>query len=223
MSMDVQELLRLTPSCCDIGFAHIDSYSDEEQSKLLELLATAKSVIVVGHHIKESLEWSWFNFETERGNNTCAADLHIKGVVEKVSQRLESQGFKSVILPYPGRCGILFKSLAAKTGMGQLGDSFLFLHPLWGPWVHLRVLVTEAEIEATPSLDKDICIHCGRCISECPGNAIGDGTFDGNKCNEAQAKESKRENVQGYIYKCEICARVCPVGNIPQKVQIINK
>ncbi len=224
MLLDVQELLNLVPSCCNIGFADIGSYTEEEQSRLFEVLGTAKAVIVVGHHIKESLEWSWFRFEAERNNNTCAADLHIKGVMEKVSQRLELEGYKSIILPYPGRCGMLFKNLAAKTGMGQVGDSFLFLHPLWGPWIHLRVLVTEAEISVlNNSLDKDICIHCGRCISSCPGNAIGYGTFDGNKCNEAQAEEAKKLSVEGYIFKCEKCARVCPVGNIPQEVVIHKK
>lgn len=31
------------------------------------------------------------------------------------------------ITPYPGRSGIRFKDLASKTGLGRIGDNFLFL------------------------------------------------------------------------------------------------
>jgi epoxyqueuosine reductase QueG len=135
----------LTP-CCEIASASIESYPEEGRAKIAEFMSSARTVVVLGHHVKASLEWLWFPFESERGENTCTADLHAKAVVENTGRILESRGWRVLILPYPDACGISFKQLATRTSMGTMGDSFLFLHREWGPWVHLRILFTHATI-----------------------------------------------------------------------------
>ncbi len=47
-------------------------------------------------------------------------------------------------------------------------------------------------------IDKDTCIACGACVSECPVEAISEGDYmviDADKCID-----------------CGTCAGVCPVG-----------
>lgn len=63
--------------------------------------------------------------------------------------------------------------IAAGCGLGEVGFSKVFLTKKFGPRVRLGLIFTDCELEADPILDTgDICLHCGACARECPGNAI---------------------------------------------------
>ena len=126
--MIIDILKQQIPSCCDIAVAAVDSYKQGGQERIRQFLPSAHTVVVLAHHVTASLEWAWFPFESERHGTSCAADLHAKAVIEWIHCFLLVEGHESVILPYPGSCGIAFKQLAAGTRLGEIGDSFLFLH-----------------------------------------------------------------------------------------------
>jgi epoxyqueuosine reductase QueG len=114
----------------------------------------------------------------------------------------------------------MFKTLAAKTGLGQLGDSFLFMNTEWGPWIHLRVVLTGAVIETEPRRQAEACTHCGRCIEACPSGAIMENGFDGLRCrNKMREIRNALGNVP-YVFECERCLRACPVGVQPREVLV---
>lgn len=211
----------LVPECCDIATVSIKAFGPVEKSLLEDYMPTAKTAIVLAHHVTAALEWAWFPFETERLNNTCAADLHAKTVVEKLVGWLNNKNFAAVILPYPGRCGVAFKYIADKTNLGELGANYLFLHKEWGPWTHLRVLLTDAVFADNKSEEIQVCDHCEACINSCPAGVIKEGMFDGIGCGEYQKLQLQEHGIAGsYIWKCEICARVCPKGAPPRQVHI---
>lgn len=63
--------------------------------------------------------------------------------------------------------------IAAGCGLGEIGFSKVFLTKKFGPRVRLGLIFTDCELEPDPILETgDICIHCGACARECPGNAI---------------------------------------------------
>ncbi len=63
--------------------------------------------------------------------------------------------------------------IAAGCGLGEVGYSKVFLTKKFGPRVRLGLIFTDAELEPDPIMDTgDICLHCGACVRECPGNAI---------------------------------------------------
>jgi ferredoxin len=63
--------------------------------------------------------------------------------------------------------------IAAGCGLGEIGWSKVFLTKKFGPRVRLGLIFTDCELEPDPILDTgDICIHCGACQRECPGNAV---------------------------------------------------
>lgn len=63
--------------------------------------------------------------------------------------------------------------IAAGAGLGEIGFSKVFLTKKFGPRVRLGLIFTDAELEPDPILETgDICIHCGACQRECPGNAV---------------------------------------------------
>lgn len=212
------------PSCCDLSVAPIEDYSHEGASLIRSFLSGTRTVLVTAHHITASLEWAWFPFATERGGNTCAADLHAKSVIEAVERRLALDDYKSVVLPYPNDCGISFKRLAAQTAMGELGRSFLFLHRAWGPWAHLRVLLTDAEVTSGQREPEDICTDCGKCIEACPGKALSVGDHVQQLCGVTQQALRDVLMIKAeYRFKCEACARACPVGESPREIEIRDK
>jgi len=223
--MNADELQReLLPTCCDLSAARIEDYSPEGISLIRSFFSDTRTVLVTAHHITASLEWAWFPFAAERGGNTCAADLHSKSIIEAIERRLTLGGHHSVILPYPNDCGISFKRLAAETDMGELGESFLFLHHTWGPWVHLRVLLTDAFVTNGQRKLEAICTHCGKCVDACPAGALLVQEHDQQVCGLTQ--QSLRDNLMikaEYRYKCEACARACPVGESPREIEIRDK
>ena len=209
------------PQCCEIDSFSISLCSESEEHALREFLPECKSVIVLAHHVTHSLEWAWVPFESERDNVTCAADLHLKLECENILSELGKKGYKSIIAPYPGRCGVRFKDMANKTGLGKIGDNFMFLHRKWGPWTQLRVIVTDVEISDTLPACDDICTHCGICKKSCPAKVIRDDTLLGAECDAYQDKWDKYNGMQrSYVFKCEECARTCPIGDVPEKITI---
>lgn len=63
--------------------------------------------------------------------------------------------------------------IAAGCGLGEIGFSKVFLTKKFGPRVRLGLIFTDCELEPDPILDTgDICLHCGACTRECPGNAV---------------------------------------------------
>jgi len=58
-------------------------------------------------------------------------------------------------------------------GLGEIGWSKVFIHPVFGPRVRLGTILTDAVLEPDPLIKpKTLCKHCMKCVSDCPGNAI---------------------------------------------------
>lgn len=58
-------------------------------------------------------------------------------------------------------------------GLGEIGWSKVFLHPVYGPRVRLGNILTDAVLEPDPMIEPGtICKRCMRCAKLCPGNAI---------------------------------------------------
>ena len=210
--MNLKAIINSIPECCEVTKIDINEFQKKEQEILEDYLPSVESIIVLAHHIRNSREWIWTEMKAERGNCTCIADLHAKDSINKIKNNSELEAYNSKLIPYPKASGIRFKKLAEKTELGEIGDNFLFLHKDWGPWVHLRVLLTDARINNGQKISKkeEVCIHCGKCVEACPVNAISQNGFNSQKCRERQ------ENLNN-SHSCEICARICPIGEKPEK------
>ena len=212
--MNLTEIKEWIPGCCTVAKIDISKCHKDEKESLEEFLPSVKSIIVLGHQIKDSREWIWTQMESERDDCTCVADLHTKNIIREIKDYIQEEGHNAKIIPYPGISGIRFKKLAEKTSLGEIGDNFLFLHNEWGPWIHLRVLLTDRELNSEDkNYEDEVCIHCGKCIAACPVDAIGQNNFDSQRCRERQEKS----NVS---HSCEICARICPLGEAPEKIKV---
>jgi epoxyqueuosine reductase len=105
---------------------------------------------------------------------------------------------------------------AARAGIGFYGKNTMLITRKHGSWVVLGTLVTDVEIEPSPTLDLD-CGSCTLCIEACPTGALDEpGTVDSTKCLSywTQAPdavpEPYRPELGAQVYGCDICQDVCP-------------
>jgi epoxyqueuosine reductase len=108
------------------------------------------------------------------------------------------------------------REAAARSGVGFYGKNTMLITRRHGSWVVLGTLITDVEIESTPSLELD-CGSCTLCIEACPTGALDEpGTVDATKCLSywTQAPESipeeYRAELTSQVYGCDICQDVCP-------------
>lgn len=71
---------------------------------------------------------------------------------------------------------------AVRAGLGEIGYHGELLTPQFGPRQRLQIILTDAELEASPLLTEAVCDQCGLCVSSCPLGAMtsnGDITIAG--------------------------------------------
>jgi len=212
----VQPIIDPLP-CCDVWTVPIDALGNREAVFFQGFMPNAKSAIVLGHHVVTEEEWQWYAME--KGGERCAADDHAASVCKDLQHALETHGYQTEIVPYPGESGLQFRFVAQSAGAGEIGTNAFLLHPEWGPRIHLRVLATEGP--SRPKTRGDctrLCDDCGACISACPAGAIQDAAFDGLLCRRYRAAQGEYTPVgpQRELRYCTICADICPLGQRPK-------
>ncbi len=107
---------------------------------------------------------------------------------------------------------------AERSGVGFIGKNTMLITRTHGSWVVLGTLVTEAELEPTPSLDAG-CGSCTRCIDACPTGALRDdepGVLDATRClsywtqTAGELPADVADALEDRVYGCDICQDVCP-------------
>jgi len=203
-------------SCCDVWTVSVKDLDHREEEFFHGFMPIARTAIVLGHHVVTEEEWQWY--AVENGGERCAADDHAKEVCGGLQQELEARGFSTEIAPYPRESGLQFRFVAQAAGAGAIGANAFLLHPEWGPWIHLRVLATEAPTGSKRGVVAPVCNACGACISACPAGAIQDARFDGLLCRSHRKAKGEYIPVgpQRELRYCAICAQCCPIGTKPQ-------
>lgn len=115
---------------------------------------------------------------------------------------------------------ILEKAWAVRAGIGWLGKHTNVISREFGSWVFLGEIILDTEIAgAKPQVVEDHCGSCTECIDACPTGAIVKPyVVDSNLCISHATIESREEeiaptvaeNLQGWLYGCDICQDVCP-------------
>lgn len=111
--------------------------------------------------------------------------------------------------------------IAARCGLGVIGDNGLLINSRYGSYCFIGTIVTSLRIPPTSDGEIKTCRHCGRCISSCPGGALnsGDG-FDRSKClsdisqrkGELSEAEAALLRQGGLVWGCDVCQEVCPMN-----------
>jgi len=114
---------------------------------------------------------------------------------------------------------VMDKAWAVRAGLGWLGKHTNLITPELGSWVFLGEVFLNIDLEYDTQVIEDHCGTCTLCIDACPTQALDEQyVLDSNKCisyatielREPTIPEGIAENLQGWVYGCDICQDVCP-------------
>jgi len=177
----------------DVGVANIGRWEGAPpHMDPRELWPEARSVVVIVKRfprgslrgIEEGTHWNNYTFYSYNRLNTVFRPR----VVYETCCFVEDHGWEAMPV-YPGvseanphgppKVGKVapniypqYRIAAVAAGLGEIGWSKVFLHPVFGPRVRIGLFLTDAELEPDPVREPSICDRCRRCASACPGNAI---------------------------------------------------
>ena len=117
------------------------------------------------------------------------------------------------------------KAWAARAGLGWIGKHTNLITKEIGSWVFIGSLLLDIELEYDRPETEDHCGTCTACLDACPTQAIAEPYLvDSNLCisyatielRDEQLPTSIVENLNGWIYGCDICQDVCPWNRFEQ-------
>jgi epoxyqueuosine reductase len=147
-------------------------------------------------------------------------DYHdtMKSSLEEAFQLLRARGMLPTGFQYKicvDTSAVLERTWAALCGLGWIGKNTLLIHPVLGSYVFIGVVFTNFEFGKAPSLLKDYCGNCTRCLSACPTEALRSHELDSKKCIsyltlEKRGEWEKEIPTAGFVAGCDLCQEACP-------------
>lgn len=107
--------------------------------------------------------------------------------------------------------------MAYLAGLGFFGKNHCFIHPQFGSYTAIGLLLTTEALPVGTPLQQS-CAQCNRCIEACPGNALRGKRLDYEKCKsyltqkkgQLTAEEEAILSKTDFIFGCDRCQEVCP-------------
>ena len=194
-----------------------------------ELLHQCQSVVMVGINYFPGWE-AGQGAEVKVARYAVGKDYHklIRRRLAKLMKAIQTVAPHVTGRAFVDSAPLLEKALAVRAGLGWQGKHSLRINPKLGSWLFIGELLITAPLvydEPLPSnsLSESIsfCGTCTKCIQACPTSAIVAPTVvDATQCIaywtiEADAtlplpSTMKREQLQGWVFGCDICQEVCP-------------
>ena len=181
-----------------VGIANIERFAEApERMHPKNIFPDCKSVISIVQPIPrstyrgitEGTYWNNYTYYSYNRLNTLFRPM----VTNELAEFIEDHGYEAVpvypgvieaypdnpIPVAPGRpvpdININVRIAGVACGLGEIGWSKVFMHPVFGPRVRLGTILTDAVLEPDPLIKpKTLCKRCMKCVKDCPGNAIPD-------------------------------------------------
>lgn len=97
-------------------------------------------------------------------------------------------------------------------GMGTIGDSHNLITKEYGPRLRIVSILTDAQLEPDPMLEKNLCIHCQKCLRACPNQCFTKTEGPVYKMDKIACTQYHVDIKNANHWPCGVCASVCPVG-----------
>lgn len=180
-----------------VGVANIERFANApERMHPKNIFPDCKSVISIVQPIPrstyrgitEGTYWANYTFYSYNRLNTLFRPM----VTYELARMIEDNGYEAVPV-YPGvpesfaqetaqpvapdrpapDININVRIAGVACGLGEIGWSKVFIHPVYGPRIRLGTILTDAVLEPDPLIKpKTLCKRCMKCVPDCPGNAI---------------------------------------------------
>lgn len=169
-----------------------------DQAHIMRMVPSARSVIVFGKEVPVS---AYRKTAKEKTAVMLQIAESIDNTAVKLAGMLLDEGVSAIPVPLylPVRVAdgkvqgvVRLKQVAAAGGIGSQGMNRVLISPRYGPRLLLSGVVTSRPAAVSgpvyPGEHKNTekgsvsCTGCGKCISECPGNAIGQDGVEVFRC-----------------------------------------
>jgi epoxyqueuosine reductase len=175
--------------------------------------------------------YAWSSRVDERGRRV-PSDYHkvllkrLRALETKLHERYGEFESRAYVDTGP----VVERSLAVAAGLGWSAKNACLIHPKFGSYVFLSVLITSLDVAPAQNLTfvPDRCGSCMRCIEACPTDALFTPyQMDATRCISYLTIEHKGpiapELMGGMgrqVFGCDICQDVCP-WNSPGRTPIV--
>lgn len=128
--------------------------------KTKDIMPDAKSVVVIGYHVWDDM----LELAIRKGEHwVYPGYIPVSSIEQKVSNYIEEQGYKTTSYPPLSQ-----KRLAQLAGFGNYGKNALIVNPVYGPWIRLATILTNAEMTPDKPFEQDLCGDCEECVKAAP-------------------------------------------------------
>lgn len=126
---------------------------------------------------------------------------------------------------------VMDKAWAVRAGLGWLGKHSNVITKEYGSWIFIGEILLNLELEYETEIVADHCGNCTKCLDACPTNAIVENFLvDSNRCLSYATIELRSpdlpseitENLNGWLYGCDICQDVCPWNRFEKPTEEIG-
>lgn len=152
---------------------------------------------------------------------------HINELSVGLETEMKARGFRSLALAASKRTDPVNikgdfpqKTAATRAGLGWIGRHCQLITRSFGPWIRLGTVFTDLELPCGPSMARNFCGDCTRCLDACPAKALKGGKWYPGMPRKAILDASgcdqwKKEHYYSYHkgHNCGICTAVCPYGS----------
>ena len=213
-----------------IGFANKERFDAlRPEINPFSIFPEGKTVIMLGKRIlrgslrgvEEGTNFSDYNLF----GNTWLEDEFLSLACYNLTNVLEDNGYEAVpIFPNPSEIaptGVSvgdgrpapnvfpdFTYAAVATGLCEISYSGMLFSDKFGSRQRFHMIITDAEIEPTPILEKKVCNNCKKCADVCPYGAISK--------TETRTIEICGKKMEVAVIDYEKC-KVCKNGALPNR------
>jgi epoxyqueuosine reductase len=211
----------------------------EKRSDPRLLFPAARSVIVMAlnyytPHIHKDHENSSDSGDTGKISRYAWGDDYHEVVGEKLRALLD--WIRTAVPGAEGKVcidtsAVMDKAWAARAGLGWLGKHSNLITKEYGSWVFIGEILLGLELEYDTEIVPDHCGSCRACLDACPTGAIVEPfVVDSNRCISYATIELRSpelpvqvaENLEGWLYGCDVCQDVCPWNRFEQETAEIR-
>lgn len=132
---------------------------------------------------------------------------------------------------------VLERSWAFLAGLGWIGKNSLLIHPQWGSYFLIGVVLLNQKLDRGPAPLPNFCGNCTRCLEGCPTQAFESaGTLNSKQCISYWTLEKRGTleltqdqqkklgaNAGSWVGGCDVCQEVCPFNQKRAKAQTTTK
>ena len=189
-----------------------------ERGSIFNYFPEAKTVVSLGYNYYVGKNQSHLESSYKFSNYAWGDDYHdiiktkLFSLLEKIKKK--SPDIKGLVCV--DTAPLMEKVWAQRAGLGWQGKHTNLISRDYGSWLFLGEIVLNVDLIADTPFSEDLCGSCTACIDACPTQALDEYKIDSSKCISYLTIEHRgdfyegQDNLDGWIYGCDICQEVCP-------------